>query len=117
MALGNQDAIVAHGGGHLQRGMLDVLRRHKLPLLEVHHAAGAARFEQDVGLAGRGMPWNLQNIRGFGGQGAACAGLMDVGQHGEPRVANALQDAQAFLEAGAAIGDRRLSDWLCRKTP
>ena len=100
-ALGEQNLVVA-GGGDLLGGVLDIVRRDELALLDVHDAAGASGVDQQIGLAAEERG-DLQNVDGLGGE-LGLRGLVNVGEHGDAAIAHALQDAQAFFEAGAAIG-------------
>ena len=94
-------AIVS-GGRDLFRGQPNIVRRNELAFLDVHHAAGAARLDQKIGLAAQERR-DLQDVDGLGGFGRLRR-LVNVGEHGESRVADGLQNSQAFLQAGAAIG-------------
>ena len=75
-ALGEQDFLIA-GGGDLLGCVLDVPGGQELALLDVDDAAGAAGFDEDVGLAGE-EGGDLEDVADFGG-GADVRGFMNVG--------------------------------------
>ena len=84
----------ANSGAHIPR-------REKLALLDIHHAAGTRRRDQQVGLA-REQRRDLQDIDDFRGR-RGLRRFMDVGQDRQPgRVLDASEDAQAFVETGSA---------------
>ena len=71
-ALGDQNFVVA-GGGDLLGGVLDIVRRDELALLDIHDAAGAAGGDQQIGLAAEECR-DLQNVDGLRRRASACAG-------------------------------------------
>ena len=82
---------------------VDIVRRHELALLDVDDAAGAAGCEQQVGLAAEERG-DLQDVGRLRRPASACAGSWMSVRIGKPCVFDAGQDAQAFLQPGAAIG-------------
>jgi hypothetical protein len=62
-ALRQQDLIVA-GRCHFIRGVPDIVRRDELALLDIHHPARAARFEQQIRLAAQKRR-DLQDVHHF----------------------------------------------------
>ena len=69
------------GGGYFLRGQADIERRNELALLDIHRAAGAPGFDQQIGLAAQERG-DLQDVGGFGGLGG-LPGFVDIGEDGD----------------------------------
>ena len=72
--------ILAASRTQLGGNIIDIVRREKLSLLDVHGSATGRRCQQEIGLAAK-KSRDLEDIDYFGG----CfdlAGIMDVGQDG-----------------------------------
>ena len=93
-ALGDDDLLVA-SARHLVDGVLDVIGRQELALLDVHDAVGARRGFEQVRLA-RQECRNLQDVGNLG-DWRGVRGLVDVGQDGD---AGALADSRQHTQAG-----------------
>ncbi len=65
-ALGQHHLAVA-GGSHLIRRVMDIVRRHELALFDIDDLAGAAGFEQQIGLAAKECR-DLQDVDRLGGR-------------------------------------------------
>ena len=79
---------------------MDIVRRDELALLDIHDAAGAPRFEQQIGLAAKERR-DLQDVDHLGG-GSRLRGLVDIGEDGVPIGFHAGENPQAFFQARAA---------------
>ncbi len=100
-ALRQQD-VLAPRGANLLDDIAHVARGEELSLLHVDGPAASRAREEQVRLpAQEGR--HLEHVEDLGG-GPDLRDVVDVGEHGEARdLLHAGQDAQAFLEAGAAI--------------
>ncbi len=100
-ALGDEDAVVAHGCRLFDR-VPRVLGGEELPLLDVDGAAGARRRQQQVGLAAE-EGGDLQHVADLG-RGGALRRLVDVGEQRQPGLlAHAPQHAQPLFEPRPAV--------------
>ena len=89
--------------------------RNELAFLDVHDAAGAAGLDQQIGLAAQERR-DLQDVDRLG-RGFGLRRLVNIGQDRETRASRTiLQNPQAFLQPGPAIGRRRCCGWPCRRT-
>src|ERR1035437_6008905 len=98
--LGEKYPIIS-GRTHLFDCVLHVTRRDKLPLLDIDGTSGCSCGYEQVGLAAQECG-NLQYIHCLGGD-LAMAGLVNVGEHWQPRLpCQSTKDAGALDKAGAA---------------
>ena len=76
----------------LAGGVPEILRRNELALLQIHDAAGAAGFGEQIRLAAeeRGNLQDVDYLRG----GSGLPGLVDIGEHGVSGCLHADKNAQ-----------------------
>src|SRR5579863_5336751 len=85
---------------NLLGGVPDIVRRHKLPFLDVDDAPGAARFDEQIRLTAEECR-DLQNIGDFC-RGCGLRRLMNVGENGVPGGFQARKYSEPLFEARAA---------------
>src|SRR5579859_2100265 len=85
---------------NLLGGVPDIVRRHKLPFLDVDDAPGAARCDEQIRLPAEERR-DLQNIGNFG-RGRGLRGFVDVGEDTVPCGFQARKYSESLFEARAA---------------
>jgi len=92
----------------------NIVRRDELTFFDIHDASSPRGGDQQICLAAQ-ESGNLQNVCGFGGE-SGLRRLVDIGKHGESRIANRFQNPQARFEPWAAIRIRARSIRLVERS-